>query len=250
MMYQLPAMTDGTILRRYKRFLADVRLGDGRTVTAHCPNTGSMRSCWAPGAPAQLSFSDNPRRKLAWTLERVDMGQGWVGVNTARVNRIVGAAITGGHIPELAGYRLVRPEPPFAVPGFPRSRFDFLLTDGPRRDAYVEVKNTTLLLDDTISFPDAVTERGRKHLDLLARATASGNRGVIVFALNRPEGKFFEPAWSIDPGYGAALRRAHARGVEILVVRLKHLEDGVAIAGSALIGGGPDGPQPSSTSTQ
>jgi len=168
--YTLPPLTDGIILDRYKRFLADIELHDGRKVTAHCPNTGAMSTCWQPGAPVQLSYSDNPRRKLAWTLERVDMGRGWIGVNTARVNHMISAAITGGHILQLGGYDRIRAEPAFHVPGYPKSRFDILLSGDGRRDAYVEIKNTTLICGDVISFPDAVTERGRKHLELLAEA--------------------------------------------------------------------------------
>jgi len=230
-MYALPPLTDGTILRRYKRFLADVRLQDGSIVTAHCPNTGSMQTCWKPGAPVQLSHSDNPKRKLAWTLERVDMGRGWVGVNTGRVNHIVAQAVSGGHIPQLSGYCHMQREPAFQASGYPASRFDLLLTDGPGRDAYVEVKNTTLMLDESISFPDAVTERGRKHLELLSEAVKRGIRGVIVFALNRPEGRWFEPARSIDPQYAETLERVYAEGVEILLVRLQHEAGGVAVAG-------------------
>jgi sugar fermentation stimulation protein A len=231
-MYRLPPLTDGTMIRRYKRFLADVQLPDGRVVTAHCPNTGSMDTCWEPGAPVQLSRSENPKRKLAWTLERIDMGRGWIGVNTGRVNHIVASAIDAGYVPQLDGYPKIRREPAFSVPRFPASRFDMLLQGGPRRDAYVEVKNTTLLRDESISFPDAVTERGRKHLELLAEAVKLGCRGVIVFALNRPEGSFFEPAWHIDPAYGATLERVFEQGVEIVALRLRHLSDGVSTAGS------------------
>lgn len=231
-MYTLPPLTDGIILTRYKRFLADIELLDGRRVTAHCPNTGAMSTCWQPGAPVQLSHSDNPKRKLAWTLERVDMGQGWIGVNTGRVNHIIAAAISSGHIPQLGGYDQIRREPAFNVSGHANSRFDILLSGSNRRETYVEVKNTTLICGETISFPDAVTERGRKHLELLAEAVKLGFRGVILFALNRPEGRFFEPAWQIDPEYGEALQRVYAKGVEILLVRLQHLADEVVIAGS------------------
>lgn len=230
-MYALPPLYDAVLLNRYKRFLADVRLPDGSTVTAHCPNTGSMRSCWEPGAPVQLSHSENPKRKLAWTLERVDMGHGWIGVNTGRVNQIVASAINGGHIPQLSGYDQLQREPAFLVPGFPASRFDMLLRAGSRCDAYVEVKNTTLMLERVISFPDSVTVRGRKHLELLSEAVRQGNRGVIVFALNRPEGDFFEPAWDIDPEYGATLERVFDLGVEIILVRLRHLTHQVEVAG-------------------
>ena len=231
-MYSLPPLTDGKILKRYKRFLADVQLNDGRMITAHCPNTGSMTACWKPGAPVQLSYSENPKRKLAWTLERIDMGHGWIGVNTGRVNHIVAAAIRSQRIPQLAGYKHIQKEPTFDIDGHPKSRFDILLTDGATSNAYVEVKNTTLLTDKAILFPDAVTERGRKHLELLQEAVKLGFRGVILYALNRPEGEYFEPAWDVDPEYGHTLERVVAGGVEVLVVRLKHLADRVTVAGT------------------
>ncbi|MES9956115.1 MAG: sugar fermentation stimulation protein SfsA, partial [Sedimenticola sp.] len=112
----LPPLTRGRIIKRYKRFLADVVLDDGSQVTAHCPNTGSMRGCWEPDAPVQLSHSDNPKRKLAWTLERVDMGKGWVGVNTARTNAVVAEAVIEGKVPSLAGYEQLKREVKFEVP--------------------------------------------------------------------------------------------------------------------------------------
>ncbi len=133
---QLPPLTNGRILSRYKRFLADVELGDGSQVTAHCPNTGRMTGCWAPGAPVQLSFSDNPKRKLAWTLERVDMGAGWVGVNTARTNSVVAEAITEGRVLALSGYQRLQREVRFDVPGHPASRLDLLLSEGGGLDAW------------------------------------------------------------------------------------------------------------------
>lgn len=225
-------LTRGRILRRYQRFLADVELDDGRVVTAHCPNTGSMTSCWRPGAPAEISRSPNPNRKYPWTLERVDMGRGWVGVNTARVNGVVEHGVRTGRIPELAGYRALRREPAFAAQGFAASRFDLLLSDGVAADAYVEVKNTTLLVGDAVAFPDAVTDRGRKHLQLLAAAVARGHRGVIVFAVNRPEGKRFEPARHIDPEYADCLEGVAAAGVEVLVARLRHTPAGIEVAAS------------------
>ena len=234
-MYRLPPLTDGRIVKRYKRFLADVQLEDGSIVTAHCPNTGAMTTCWAPGVPVQLSYSDNPRRKLAWTLERVDMGRGWIGVNTARVNHIIAAAIRGAHVEALAGYDELYTEPSFEAPGYPRSRFDILLRSGTQPDVYVEIKNTTLLTGDGIAFPDAVTKRGYKHLELLTEAVKLGFRGVILYALNRPEGRYFEPAWDIDPEYGHALQRASANGVEILLVRLRHLLQEVEVAGTLAV---------------
>lgn len=223
---------DGRILNRYKRFLADVELADGTVVVAHCPNTGSMATCWRPGAPVQLTHSNNPKRKLEWTLERVDMGAGWVGVHTGRVNTVIAEGVASGAIPELAGYDNITREPPFSANGYASSRFDLLLTSPGRRHAYVEVKNATLLDGDCITFPDAVTERGRKHLELLAVAVQQGFRGVIVFAVNRAEGSYFAPAWNIDPVYAETLEAAPQQGVEILVARLRHSHRGVEVAGS------------------
>ena len=220
---KLPPLTDGRILRRYKRFLADVELADGSLVTAHVPNTGRMTTCWSPGAPVQLSHSDNPRRKLVWTLERVDMGSGWVGVHTGRTNRIVTEGILAERIPTLAGYRRLRHEVGFAPTGYPKGRLDIALYDGAAADVLVEVKNVTLLDGDYLRFPDAVSERGRKHLGLLRAAVERGLRGVILFALNRPEGECFAPAWSIDPAYAGCLIEVVDAGVEVLAVRVRHM---------------------------
>lgn len=227
---QLPPLINGWMLNRYKRFLADVELEDGRRVVAHVPNTGRMTGCWAPGAPVQLSHSNNPRRKLAWTLERVDMGDGWIGVNTVRVNAVVAEGIREGRVPSLAGYRSLRREvTPSEV--FGNSRIDLLLEDGPAEPAYVEVKNTTLLHDDALCFPDAITERGRRHLLELARLRSAGFRAVILFALNRPEGRCFKPAEEVDAAYASTLRQVMEQGVEVLALRLRHTETGIDAAG-------------------
>jgi len=191
-----------------------------------------MSGCWEPGAPVQLSHSDNPRRKLAWTLERVDMGCGWVGVHTGRTNPVMAEGIESGRIPSLSGYRELRREVGFAPPGLPKGRLDIALREGPAADALVEVKNVTLLDGDSLRFPDAVSERGRKHLDLLLAAVEQGRRGVILFALNRPEGERFAPAWSIDPGYGERLVAVVNAGVEALAVRVRHTETGLEVADS------------------
>jgi sugar fermentation stimulation protein A len=204
-----------------------VELPDGRVVIAHCPNTGTMATCWAPGAPVQLSQSNNPARKLPWTLERVDMGGGWIGVNTARPNQVIAEGIAAGRIPTLVGYGRLRRELPFEPPGLPRGRLDIGLSEGPRPDALVEVKNVTLLDGDCLRFPDAVSERGRKHLDLLLAAVRSGLRGVILFAANRPEAERVGPAWSVDPAYGRRLLEVVEGGVEALAVRLVHRADGI-----------------------
>lgn len=208
-----------------------MELADGRVVTAHCPNTGTMATCWEPGAPVQLSNSTNPARKLAWTLERVDMGGGWIGVNTARPNQVIAEGIAAGRIPPLAAYGHLRQEVPFAPVGLPRGRLDIGLSDGPGPDALVEVKNVTLLDQSCLRFPDAVSERGRKHLDLLLAAVRSGLRGVILFAANRPEGDRVGPAWGVDPAYSRRLLEVVEAGVEALAVRLVHTADGIETGG-------------------
>lgn len=231
-MLNLPPLTAGIVVKRYKRFLADVKLPGEGIVTAHCPNTGSMATCWQPGAPALLSHSDNPRRKLPWTLECVDMGQGWVGVNTSRVNGAIRAAIEHGAIEQLRAYERIQSEPRVVFDGYPPSRFDLLLESDDAPGCYIEVKNTTLLAGDVVRFPDAVTERGRKHLELLALAVTRGMRGIILFAVNRPEGRWFEPAADIDPQYAETLARVVDAGVEVIVARLRHRDHALEVTGS------------------
>ena len=220
-------LTDGRIVRRYKRFLAEVELADGRVVTAHCPNTGGMTSCWQAGAPVQLSHSDNPRRKLPWTLERVDMGGGWIGVHTGRVNGVVAEGIRAGRVAALTGYVELRAEVSVELPGHPRSRIDLFLGHGSCADAWVEIKNATLLDGDVVRFPDAVTVRGRKHLDALVAMVERGQRGVMLFAVNRPEGACLAPAWDVDPGYARRLIEVSEAGVEVIAVRIRHAADGM-----------------------
>jgi len=188
-----------------------------------------MATCWVPGAPVQLSHSQDPRRKLAWTLERVDMGAGWVGVHTGRPNTVVAEGIAAGRIPSLSGYQELKREVVVALDGHPTGRLDLALRRGPGPDVLVEIKNCTLLDGDYLRFPDAVTLRGRKHLDLLAAGLARGYRAVMLFALNRPEGGRFAPAWAVDPAYGRRLAEVAALGVEVLAVRLWHTTDGVEL---------------------
>jgi sugar fermentation stimulation protein A len=227
---KLPPLQDGKILNRYKRFLADVELPDGRVVTAHCPNTGSMRGCWEPGAPVQLSYSDNPRRKLAWTLERVDMGGGWIGVHTGRTNPVIGEALGNCAIDGLSGYSELRTEAAYNSPGSSEvSRFDFHLSGGEDPDVWIEVKNVTLWDAPCLRFPDAVTTRGRKHLEHLAEARRGGCRAVMIYALNRPEGRCFSPADEIDPAYGETLRRV-VREAEVEVLALRIHQDAASMS--------------------
>jgi sugar fermentation stimulation protein A len=170
----------------------------------------------------QLSHSDNPKRKLAWTLERVNMGNGWIGVHTGRTNPVIEEAIGQGRVPQLDGYASIRREVVFEAEGFERSRFDLFLSEGPAADAWVEVKNVTLWQGDAMTFPDAVTTRGRKHLNLLEEACRQGYRGVMVYALNRPEGGCFSPAEEIDPAYAETLRKVVENGVEVIALRIQH----------------------------
>ncbi len=226
---ELPALVSGRILKRYKRFLADVELDGGELVVAHVPNTGRMTGCWASGAAVQLSHSDNPRRKLAWTLERVDMGSGWVGVNTQRTNPVIEEALRQERIPGLGGYAKISREVTPPLQGR-RSRLDFFLQQGTGEDAWVEVKNVTLLQGDCLSFPDAVSARGSRHLEDLGALVGDGCRGVILYALNRPEGCCFRPADDVDPEYGWRLRKVVEQGVEAIALRLRHTDSGIVSA--------------------
>jgi sugar fermentation stimulation protein A len=207
-----PKLIPGTLVRRYKRFLADVRLENGKTVTAHCPNSGSMTACCEPGRPVFISYHDNPRRKLAYTWELIQMPTSLVGVNTQVPNRLTAVAIESGNVAELAGYTKVKRE----VKVGQRSRIDILLESQGRRPCYVEVKNCTLVADGVARFPDAVTTRGQKHLDELQDLVAAGFRCAMFFLIQRMDAAVFMPADSIDSEYGRKLRKASQNGVEIL----------------------------------
>jgi sugar fermentation stimulation protein A len=208
-----PDLIRGTLIRRYKRFLADVLLDDGREVTAHCPNSGSMKACSEPGRPAYLSVHDDPRRKLKYTFEIIDMGSSLVGVNTGVPNRLVRAAAEAGLIEELAGYGTIQAE----VKINDRSRLDLMLSDPDRGRCYVEIKNCSLVTDGHARFPDAVTERGLKHIHELETLLGEGHRCMMFYLIQRMDASVFSPADDIDPAYGKALRRAVDRGVGIAV---------------------------------
>ena len=203
-------LIEGRLVRRYKRFLADVELNDGTLVTAHTPNTGSMQQCAEPGQAVLLSKSNNPKRKLAWSWELVQVNNSWVDINTHRANRVVEEALRTNVIPEFQDYT-VRPEFPFA-----HSRIDFML-EGNNEKVLLEVKNVTLCCQPGLAcFPDAVTKRGQKHLRDLVEAKREGWRAVIFFLVQRGEAESFTPADHIDPEYGQLLREAVACGVEAL----------------------------------
>jgi sugar fermentation stimulation protein A len=207
----------GRLLRRYKRFLADVELevgadgvgAPGDVIVAHCPNTGSLLGCLPERARCVLRDSRDPARKLRTTLQTIEVDGTWVNVDTGLPNAVVSEAVAAGTVPELAGYRSLRREVRYGV----NSRIDLLLEDPGR--CYVEVKSTTLVVAGEARFPDAVTERGKKHLEELAAMVAEGHRAVIFFHVSRADARCFAPADDIDPAYGAALRAAHTRGVEL-----------------------------------
>ena len=211
-------LVEGTLVRRYKRFFADVDLPGLGVTAVHCPNSGSMMGLQAPGSRVLVSDSQNDTRKLRYTLERVRVGRAWVGVNTMLPNKIVREGIVAGAVAELTGYTEARPE---VVCG-EGSRLDLLLTAPGRPRAWVEVKNTTLKDGAVARFPDSVTERGRKHLRELMRLHSEGDRAVIFFLVNRGDCSAMGPADAVDPEYGSALREASAAGVEILAYSTRH----------------------------
>jgi len=181
-------------------------------VTAHCPNSGSMLTCSEPGRTVYLSRHNDPRRRLKYTWELIEMPTSLVGVNTMVPNRLVKAAILAGCISELSGYETVRSEVRYGT----NSRIDLLLEKGPRR-CFVEVKNCTLVVDGVASFPDAVTTRGLKHLKELQDQVRGGDRCVMFYLIQRMDGTRFEPADAIDPAYGRELRQSVQNGVEAMV---------------------------------
>ena len=228
MQFEAPLIR-GTLVRRYKRFLADVVLEDGSETTVHCPNTGSMLGCRTPGSTVWLLPASNPARKyrLGWELIEVDPAI-LVGINTGRSNALVAEALDRGMIPELAAYGSVRRE--VMVPGT-RSRIDFLLVGHPKEpDCYLEVKNVTAAVSGNIAFfPDAVSTRAVRHVDELAALASRGKRSAMCFCVQRADVSAVQPADGIDPAYGRALRRAVSGGVEVYALRAEVTMAGVRL---------------------
>ncbi len=220
-----PELTGGTLIRRYKRFMADIMLENGRVVTAHCPNSGRMLGCSEPGRPVLLSLSENKKRLYPHTWEIIDMPGSLVAVNTLRANQISKAAILRGLIPELSGYGSLRPE----VKAGDHSRIDLLLQNPGKRPALVEVKSCTYAEEGLVMFPDAVTERGLRHLQELTKAMRKGYRCVTLFIVQRMDAQHFMPADHIDPAFGAGFRKAVRAGVEVLVYIARIDHKGIAL---------------------
>jgi sugar fermentation stimulation protein A len=203
----------GRLVRRYKRFLADMRLDDGRAVTAHCANPGSMLGVAVEGAPVWISEHLGEKRKLPYSWEMVEIGKTLIPINTTNPNKIVGEALEEDAISELSGYHRMRREVKYGE----ASRVDFLLEKSGENPCYVEIKNVHLSRAPGLAeFPDSVTKRGARHLEELARVAAAGARAVMMFVIQRSDCAVFRPAADLDPAYAAALFAAMNAGVEIL----------------------------------
>jgi sugar fermentation stimulation protein A len=205
----------GRLIRRYKRFLADILLDDGSEVTAHCTNSGTMKSCLEEGAEVWLSPVDDPKRKTQFTWEMIHIGGDWVGINTSNPNTLAFEWVSKGVIPGLEGLTGLRREVKWED-----SRFD-LYGETADQPCFIEVKNVTLKEGEKALFPDAVTERGRKHLNTLIRVKRSGMRAVMLYVVQRMDVKFFSAAREIDPVYAETLDEAVRKGVEVMVAQAK-----------------------------
>lgn len=207
-------LVHGRLVQRYKRFFTDLVLDDGREITAHCPNPGAMLGVNQPGQGAWVSWSDDPKRKLAWTLQLVETQTSLVGVNTMLPNRLVAEALAADAIPELSGYATIRPEVKYAE----ASRVDFLLTHPDRPPCWLEVKNVHLSRTPGLAeFPDCVAARSTRHLGDLAEQVAAGDRAVVLFVVQREDCSHFSPAADCDPAFAKALQQVTAQGVELYV---------------------------------
>jgi len=215
----------GILIKRYKRFLADIELADKKVLTVHCPNTGSMLGCSEPGSPVMISRSDNPGRKYPHTLEMVQAGSVWVGVNTSLTNKLVREALEKKIIKEFGRLDVITQE----VKTSARTRLDFLLERGSRR-IYMEVKNCSLAESRAAMFPDAVTARGTKHLHELAALKKQGHGAAVFFCVQRGDADYFKPANHIDPAYAEALANVALEGVMILAYQADVTPREIAIA--------------------
>lgn len=212
---ELQELTQGTLIRRYKRFLADVELANGEMITAHCTNTGSMKSCIEAGAPVLLSPSNNPNRKTAFTWEMIKINKQWVGVNTNMANKIAMELVQTNAIPGLQNMSHLRGEVKFED-----SRLDLFGKDGDQ-EVWMEVKNVSMKVEEFALFPDAATTRGQKHLRTLMRLVEAGHRAAMIYIIQRTDISCFGAANDIDPVYAQLLLEAQDKGVEVYPVQVK-----------------------------
>jgi len=214
----------GKLVKRYKRFLADIILDSGEEITAHVPNSGSMTSCIEDNCSVWVSFHDNPKRKLKYTLELTKMADVLICTNTGVANKISIEAIENGTIKELQGYSSLKPEQKYGV----NSRIDILLENEDEK-CYVEIKSVSLKLGDQLAFPDAVTTRGKKHLDELVSMVEEGHRAVMLYVIQRTDKLPFRIADEIDKKYNDALIESRKKGVEVLVYQSTISEERIDI---------------------
>jgi sugar fermentation stimulation protein A len=229
--YPYPPLILGKLQKRYKRFFADIELETGEMITAHCPNTGPMTGVCQIGNLVYVSHSNNPKRKLAYTWEMIQVQDTWVGVNTNLPNQVIKQALTQKIFPELADlYDTVKSEVPYGQDR--KSRIDFLLTQSGQPDIYLEVKNTTLAQNQLALFPDTVTTRGQKHLEELTALLPSA-RSVMLYFINRGDCSEFSPGDEFDPHYGQLLRQGISQGLMVLPCRFEVSPQGIRYLGLA-----------------
>ena len=229
--YPYPPLILGKLQKRYKRFFADIELETGEMITAHCPNTGPMTGVCEIGNLVYVSPSNNPKRKLAYTWEMIQIQETWVGVNTNLPNQVIKQALTQKIFPELADlYDTVKSEVPYGQDR--KSRIDFLLSQSGQPDIYLEVKNTTLAQNQLALFPDTVTTRGQKHLEELAALLPSA-RSVMLYFINRGDCSEFSPGDEFDPHYGQLLRQGISQGLMVLPCRFEVSPQGLRYLGLA-----------------
>ena len=210
----------GTFLRRYKRFLVDILLDNGEMITAHCTNTGSLKSCLIENAPVVVSKANNTRRKTKYTWEMIKVGGTWVGVNTQRANEIAFELLKQNKIKGFENLKFLKREVKFDS-----SRFD-IYAESDREKIFIEVKNVTYREGDFALFPDAETKRGQKHIEQLLEAKEKGFRVALFFIIQRDDVKLFKAADEIDPIYSKLLLKAYRNGVEILPIMVKTYPNG------------------------
>lgn len=218
-------LVEGRLIRRYKRFLADVELSNGEIVVAHCTNSGSMKSCLENGAPVIISKSDNPLRKTKFTWEYIQIDGNWIGVNTMLPNNLVYYALKNNLIHKLSGYQEIKREITVLD-----SRIDFFL-ESENNGCFVEVKNVSLREGEYARFPDSITKRGTKHLKTLMELKKQGFRTAMIYIIQREDIFRFGPAWDIDPTYSKTLVTAYNKGVEIIPIMIKFQNKKIELVG-------------------